>query len=109
MRQPVRPLGELDRLHSRLVEQNGSLEHIHGRRVETGTQIYVAPPVLTLSLDHCSGRFAGQAGRVEQVVILENADGSGPLQRCQRGLYRASERIVERQESGRLTGPKHKV
>ncbi len=46
---------------------------------------------------------------MEQVVILKDSDRAGPLQRGQRGLHRAPQRVVEGEQPGRLTRPKHEV
>ena len=103
------PLGELDRLHPRLIEENRSLEDIHRRSVEAWTEVHIPAPVLHFSLYHRRGGFAGQPCRMEEIVILENPDGTGPLQGCQGRLNRAPKGVVEGQKPGSLTGPQHKV
>ena len=44
--QAVGPLGKLDGFDSRLIKQNGALEHIHGRGIQPRAKIDVAPAVL---------------------------------------------------------------
>ena len=46
---------------------------------------------------------------MQQVVLLKDADRSGPLQRSQRGFYRASQRVIKGQEPRGFTGPKHEM
>jgi hypothetical protein len=46
---------------------------------------------------------------MEQVVVREQPDRASPFERGQRGLHRATVRVVERQQPGRLIGAKEQV
>jgi len=46
---------------------------------------------------------------MEQVVVLQDADRAGPLQRRQGGLERTAQRVVERQQPGSLARPEKEV
>ena len=93
----------------RLVEQDGPLEHVHGRRVEPRAQVDEPPAVGAFALDDRCRRLAGQAGGVQQIVVLQDPHRTGPLERRERGLDRTAERVVERQQARRLAGAEHEV
>jgi hypothetical protein len=65
--------------------------------------------LLIFPLDDRGGRLAGQSGSMEQVVILQNADGTGPLESGKSRLHRATQRIIEGEQPGSLTRPKDEV
>ena len=109
MRQTMSTLGELHCLDAGLVEQNGALEYVHRRGIQPGTEIDVPPALLRLALDHCCRGFTSEPRGMKLVVILEDPHGPGPLQRGEGGLHRATQRIIEGEQPGRLTGPKHEV
>ena len=46
---------------------------------------------------------------MQQIVVEQNAHRAGPLERGQRGLDRAAERVVEREQPRRLAGPQNEV
>jgi hypothetical protein len=99
----VSPLRELHGLHARLIEQNRTLEHVHGWSIQARSQIDVPPPILGLALDDCCGSLAGQTGCVQKIIVLKDAHGPSPLQRRQRGLHRAAQRIVEGEQPRRFS------
>jgi len=105
----VSPLGKLDGFDSWLIEKNGALEHIHGRSIQPGAQIDVAPALLRFTLDNRGSCLTGEPGCMKQVVILKNSDGAGPFQCCQGGLHWTSQCIVESEQSGSLARAKHEV
>ena len=109
MGQTVRSLGKLDGFDPWLVEQNGSLKHIHGRRIQARSEIDIAAPIWTFAFDYRGGRFAGQTSGVEQIVVLKNANGPGPLECCERRLDWASQCIIEGKQAGSLASPEHKM
>jgi hypothetical protein len=90
MGQSVRPLGKLYGLHSGLVEQDGTFEHVHGRRVQPGAEIHEPASLGALALDDGRRRLAGESRRMEHVVIQQNADHPCPLERRQRSFDRAT-------------------
>jgi hypothetical protein len=109
MRQAVRSLGELDRLYSGLIEQDGPLEYIHGWSIESGAQIDIPAAVLRLPLDNRCRSLTSEPRRVEQIILLENAHGPGPLECGQSSLDRTAQGVIERQESGSLSSTKDEV
>jgi hypothetical protein len=109
MRQRMRPLSELDGFHSGLVEQNRPVEHIHRRRVQSRTKVDESPTLRSLALDDRGSSFAGEPGGMEEVVIEENSDGSGPFEGGERSFHRAAEGLIEGQEPRRLAGPENEV
>ena len=46
---------------------------------------------------------------MQQVVVLENPHGTSPFQRGQSGLYRTSQRVIERQQARCLPRPEDEV
>lgn len=109
MGQAVGALGKLYRLYAGLVEQNGSLEHIHWWSIEPGSQVDVAPPVLPLSFNDSRSGFTGEPCGMQQIIVLKNPDGSGPLERGEGGFDRATQRVIERQKPWRFAGAEHEV
>ena len=103
MRQRVGPLGELDGFDSRFVQQHPALENIHRRSIKTGTQIdELSTTVWGLTLDDGSRGLAGEPSRVQQIIIGEETDRRGPLERRQRRLNRATGGIIEGEQSRSL-------
>lgn len=109
MGQPVGSLAELDRFHSGLIKENRPLEYVHGRSIEPGSQVDIAPALGPLALDYRGSGLAGQPSSVKLIVILQNSHGSGPFERCERGFHRAAKGVIERQQTRRLSGAKQEM
>ena len=62
-----------------------------------------------LALDYRGRGLAGQASGVKQIVVRKDPYCAGPLQSGERGLHRAAQHVVERQEARRLPCPQHEV
>ena len=106
----MRPLRELDGFDPGLIEQHTSLENIHRRSVEARPEVHeLSPTVGGLPLHDGRRGFAGEPGRVQQIIIGQQADRSGPLERCQRGFDRTARRVIEGEQSGSLICAKQQV
>jgi hypothetical protein len=109
MGQSVGTLTELDRFHSGLIKEDRALEYIHGRSIEPGSQVYIAPALGALALDHRGSGLAGQPSSVKLIVILQDSHDSSPFERCERGFHRAAEGVIERQQTRRFSGSEQKM
>ena len=104
VRERVATLRELHHLHAGLLEENPALEDVHRRGVEPRTDIEEAAAALVAALDQSRGTLRGEQRGVQVIIVKQQADHAGPLERGQRNVHRASRDIVERQESRRLSG-----
>ncbi len=95
--------------HSRFLENVLTLDRGDGRRVQSRTQKNPAAGIADLAFHHRCGRFTGQPTSVQEVVVGEDPDHSGPLQSRQRLLDRAPHGIVVRQNARRCPGPQDTV
>jgi hypothetical protein len=109
MGEGVGPLAEFHRLHARFIEQDRPLENVHRGSIQPGTEVNEPPAALRFPFDHGSRGFAGETSRMEEVVVHDDADRSGPFQGGEGRLERTSQRIVKGQEPGGLACPKDKV
>ena len=94
---------------SRFLENVLALDRGHRRRVQSRTQKNPAAGIADFAFYHRRCCFAGQPARMQEVVIGENPDNSGPLQGRQRLLDRAPHGIVVRQNARRRPGPQDTV
>ena len=109
VRESVRALRELHRLHARLIEEHGAFEHVHRRRVQPRPEIHEPSSIGSLALDDGRGRLARESRGVQEIVVQQNADRAGPFEGREGGFHRTAERVVEGQHPRRLARAEDEV
>ncbi len=95
MGQGLGPVPEGDAPDPRLVEQDLALIGVEGRHLQPRAQVDPLVPVAVTPLDDRGGGVGGEPAGVEQVVVGEDPDHPGPLERSEEGLGRAADGVVE--------------
>src|SRR5205809_288583 len=102
VRDRVNPLSEDVGPYPGLVVQEGTLVWVGGRSVHARAKVDEHALLAVLALDHRRRRIGPEAGSVDQVVLRENPDRGGPLDRRQRLVERAADGVVVCEQPRRL-------
>jgi hypothetical protein len=99
VRQRVGPLGKLDRLDAGFLEQHPSLEDVHRCGIEPGTEVDETAPFGRAAFYQGGGRFGGEAGGMQLIIVEQDTDDTGPFERGERGVGRAAGHVIKREKA----------